>query len=63
MNKLKTLRESADITQNEIAIILGVSRTSVSMWETGQAMPRADKLPKLAKILGCTVDDLLRDAG
>lgn len=63
MNKLKALRESADITQNEIAIILGVSRTSVSMWETGHAMPRADKLPKLAEILGCTVDDLLRDAG
>jgi len=28
------------------------------MWEIGKSMPRADKLPALAKILGCTISDL-----
>jgi len=57
---LKTLRESKNLTQEDIARVLGVGRTAVAMWETGKAMPTADKLPELARILGCTIDDLFR---
>lgn len=59
--KLKELRQSKKLTQIEIATELEVSRTTVSMWESGSALPRADKLIKLADILGCTVDELLKE--
>jgi transcriptional regulator with XRE-family HTH domain len=49
-----------NLTQDELAERLKISRTTVTMWETGEAMPRADKLPELAKILGCTIDDLFK---
>jgi len=39
--------------------MLGVSESTVSMWETGYEFTRTDKLPALAKILKCTVDELL----
>lgn len=59
--KLKELRQAKKLTQIEIAKELGVSHTTVSMWETGAALPRAGKLIKLADILGCTVDELLKE--
>ena len=58
---IKTVRESKNLTQQYIANELGISRTSVAMWETGEAMPRADKLPELARILGCTIDELFAE--
>ena len=36
--------------------------STVAMWESGENVPRADKLPDLARVLGCTVDDLFRDS-
>lgn len=59
--KLKELRQAKKLTQIEIAKELEVSHTTVSMWETGAALPRAGKLIKLAGILGCTVDELLKE--
>lgn len=47
------------MTQIELADKLSISRTTISMWETGDSLPRADKLLQLAKILDCTVDELL----
>ena len=58
---IKTVRESKNLTQQYIANELGISRTSVAMWETGEAMPRADRLPELARILGCTIDELFAE--
>lgn len=58
---IKTARESKNLTQQYIANELGISRTSVAMWEAGEAMPRADKLPELARILGCTIDELFAE--
>ena len=56
---IKEKREAKSMTQTEIAEKLNISRTTVSMWETGDSMPRADKLPALAKILDCTIDELM----
>ena len=56
--QVKRLRESKNMTQSEIALALGVNRTAVSMWETGDSMPRAELLPQLAKVLGGTIDEL-----
>lgn len=56
--RIKELRMSANLTQEQLANVLGVNRSAVAMWESGEALPRADKLPELAKILGCTIDEL-----
>jgi len=33
----------------------------IAKWESGEAMPRADKLPEIAKALDCTIDDLFKE--
>lgn len=60
---MQALRKAAKLTQSDVAKILKVERSTVAMWETGAAMPRADKLPALAKLYGCTIDDLFREQG
>lgn len=59
MNNLKFLRNQAKFTQEDIAVKLNIDRSTIAKWETGEAMPRADKLPALAKLLHCTTDELL----
>ena len=60
MNNLKNLRDHAKLTQSDLADKLDVSQPTIAMWETGEAMPRADKLPQLAQVLGCTIDQLFQ---
>ena len=48
------------MTQAEIAAQIGVNQNTVSQWETGERMPRAVMIIQLAKILDCTVDELLK---
>lgn len=60
--RLRFFREKNNLTQKELSLKIGVEQNTVSQWESGERLPRADKLPQLAKILGCTVDDLLNDA-
>ena len=57
----KNMRKKAGYGQKTVAKRLGISNTTISMWETGASLPRADLLPKIAALYGCTVDDLLRD--
>lgn len=56
--RLKQLRETSGMTQTELAQRLGVGQSTIAMWETGESFPRTDKLPELAKIFGCTIDEL-----
>lgn len=42
----------------QLAEKLGVTRTAITKWETGDSYPRAEMLPQIAKHLGCTIDDL-----
>ena len=60
LNSIRSIRLNKKITQNEIARLLEIDRSTVTKWESGESLPRADKLPELAKILNCTVDDLLK---
>ena len=60
MTNVKKLREKAGITQKKLADLLGVNQSTVAMWETGENVPRTNKLPKIAEILGCSVDDLFQ---
>lgn len=61
MMRIAALRNELGIKQAEIAKKLSVAISAVSMWETGKTMPTADKLPDLAKILGCTIDELFEE--
>lgn len=53
-------RKRAGLLQRQVAEALGVSMGTVAMWDTGRNNPRADMLPKIAKLYGCTVDELLQ---
>lgn len=57
---IKLYRQKVNLTQDAIAEACAVDRATVSKWENGDFSPRTDKLPQLAKLLNCTVDDLLR---
>ena len=62
MNVMKKRRLRGAIpTQREVALILGVKESAVSKWERGLSKPRADKLPTLAKLYGCSIEELLAD--
>jgi transcriptional regulator with XRE-family HTH domain len=50
--RLRQLRRSAGLTQEELAYRLGVDRTTVARWESGATEPSAWMQPKLAKLLG-----------
>jgi transcriptional regulator with XRE-family HTH domain len=58
MTQFERLRKRAKMTQVELAEALGVTQSNISQWENGMAFPSAGKLPMIAKILGCTIDEL-----
>ncbi len=59
--KIIRLRNIADISQEQLAESLGVSRQSISKWEMNQALPQIDKVVQLAELFGVTTDELLLD--
>ena len=65
MDKVKILlrRREIGLTQTELAKAVGVSRVSVSHWETGETTPKGVYVPLLAKALKCDVNWLLTGQG
>lgn len=61
MGIIEHKRREKNLTQAQLAELLAIDQTAVSKWETGDTMPRADKLIKRAETFGCTVDELLRE--
>lgn len=59
--KIYILRKKNGLSQEALAESLGVSRQSVSKWETGEATPEVSKLLSLSKLFGVTTDYLLND--
>ncbi len=59
--KISELRRERGLKQDEIAEKLGVSPQAVSKWENDISYPDIMTLPKLAELLGCSVDILLSD--
>ena len=57
MNIVKELRKAKGIQQKELAISIGVSRPTVSEWESNKKDPSGDRLKKLAEFFG--VDELV----
>lgn len=58
MTDLKKIREGRGLRQEEVARAVGVSRSTVAMWETSNGYPRGETLVLLADLLCCTIDEL-----
>lgn len=52
-------RKARGLTQEQLAEAVGVARQTVSKWETGETVPDAESLGKLASVLGFSVDRAL----
>ena len=57
----KVLREKAGLSVRQVMETLNVSDAAVYFWETGANAPSTKKLPDIAKLYGCTVDELLKE--
>ena len=57
--RIALLRKEKGLTQEELAEHMAVSPQAVSKWENDQTCPDISALPRLAKLLGITVDELL----
>ena len=57
--KLRQLRKSRGLTQEELADALYVSRTAVSKWESGRGYPGIDSLKEISGFFSVSIDDLL----
>lgn len=59
--KLQQLRKRNNLSQEQLADKLGISRQSISKWESGQSAPEIDKIVQLSEIFSVTTDYLLKD--
>jgi len=57
--KLQQLRKQRNLTQEELANELYVSRTAISKWESGRGYPSLDSLRAISKLFSVSIDDLL----
>lgn len=60
--KLLSLRKAKDLTQEQLAEKLDVSRQSISKWESAQASPDLEKIVALSAVFDVTTDYLLKSS-
>ena len=58
---LRLRRRAAKISQEDLGAAVGCSGAAVGMWERGETAPETAKLPELARVLGCSIDDLFAE--
>ena len=58
-NRLLQYRKENNLSQEELAEKIGVSRQAVSKWERAEASPDTDNLIRLAEIYGVSLDEML----
>ena len=54
-------RVKAGLSVAEVMEALKVSDAAVYQWETGKNTPKGKRLPEVAKLYGCTIDELLKE--
>ena len=59
--KLKALRSSRGLTQEELAEALFVSRTAISKWESGRGYPSIDSLKGISTFFSVSIDELVSE--
>ena len=57
--KIQSLRNKHNLTQEQLSEKLYVSRTAISKWESGKGYPNIDTLKDISKLFNVTIDDLL----
>lgn len=57
--RLPELRKRKNLTQEQLAEMLGVNRTTVTLWELGINKPKIETIEKLTEILECSINDLV----
>ena len=62
-NRLLQYRKKFNLSQEDLAAKIGVSRQAISKWERAEASPDTDNLILLAEIYGVTLDELLKGEG
>lgn len=55
---IKEWRKAANLTQGQLADMIGVTQPAVAYWESGISAPSLLNLIAMAKALGCTIDQL-----
>ena len=60
-SKIKEFRKTNHVTQHNLAEKLCVSKQTVSKWETNACYPDVFLLPKIAKVLCCSIDDFFTE--
>lgn len=58
-DNLMELRKMSSMSQEELAEKIGVSRQTLSKYETGETLPDIEKCMALAEVFGVTIDDLV----
>ena len=60
--KLKKLRTDNELTQDELAEKIYVTRTAISKWETDKGYPSIDSLKQLSNLFEVSIDELISDS-
>lgn len=60
---LKNVRKNKNLTQKELAAKLNLDQSTISKYEKNIILPNIVILKKIAQILDCSIDDLLKDTG
>lgn len=61
MRGLNTMRRRAGLTVPQLAEKMGCTCSAIYFWEAGRYWPKAECLPRIAEILGCSIDELFAD--
>ncbi|MBQ0111066.1 MAG: helix-turn-helix transcriptional regulator [Oscillospiraceae bacterium] len=60
-DNIRNYRKANNMSQDELAEKLDVTRQSISLWENGQTQPSLDNIVAMAKLFGVSTDDLLAE--
>lgn len=60
MEAIRNARRNKGYTQEQLAKLMGVSQGAITQWETGATHPSFTLIPKLAGVLGISIDELVR---
>lgn len=57
----KTKRKNLKLTQKDMANMLGITQVAYGNYELGKRQPKPEMLKRIARIFGCSIDELLED--
>ncbi len=59
-DKLKNIRKDLNLTQEDLAEKIGVSRAAISKWETGKGLPDIGNLIQISQVFDISLDELIK---